>query len=157
MTADETILRRATLADMATVARIHRRAFYVAMPRMPVLHTPEQDLAYYSGVVFPSIEVWLAEQSGVTAGFIAFRPGWVDQLYIHPDHQDRGLGGRLLALSQESMDSLRLWTFQCNLTARGFYERRGFRLERETDGSDNEERQPDVLYLWTRGPQSKFP
>ena len=31
-----------------------------------------------------------------------------------------------------------------------FYEARGFALVRETDGSGNEEREPDALYLWTR-------
>jgi len=34
-------------------------------------------------------------------------------------------------------------------TAR-FYEARGFALVRETDGSGNEEKEPDALYLWTR-------
>jgi hypothetical protein len=37
-------LRRATLGDMASVARIHRLAFFGAMPHMPVLHTSSQSL-----------------------------------------------------------------------------------------------------------------
>jgi hypothetical protein len=69
--------RRATLDDMESVARLHRLAFFHAMPHMPVLHTPAEDLAF-------------------------------------------------------------------------FYERHGFRAERETDGARNEEWQPDVLYRWTR-------
>jgi ribosomal protein S18 acetylase RimI-like enzyme len=72
----------------------------------------------------------------------------VDHLYVHPDFQGRGIGSALLELAKVSADSLRLWTFQCNLKARCFYERHGFRIERETDGVGNEERQPDVLYLW---------
>jgi GNAT superfamily N-acetyltransferase len=101
-------------------------------------------------VVFSSAEIWVAEQAGVATGFIAFRADWVDHLYVHPDHQGRGHGSTLLALAQASATSLRLWTFQCNLGARRFYERHGFRIEQETDGTNNEERQPDVLYLWTR-------
>jgi hypothetical protein len=57
-------------------------------------------------------------------------------------------------LAQHSFDRLQLWTFQRNLRARGFYEARGFALVRQTDGSDNEEKEPDALYLWnlwTRG------
>ena len=135
---------------MPAVAKIHRLAFFDAMPHMPVLHTPEEDLAYFSTTVFPMTEIWLTEQAGVSTGFIAFRPGWVDHLYVHPDYQGRGHGRALLALAQASALSLRLWTFQCNLRARRFYERHGFRIEQETDGSNNEERQPDILYFWSR-------
>jgi hypothetical protein len=34
-------------------------------------------------------------------------------------------------------------------SARRCYEARGFVLVRETDGTANEEREPDALYLWT--------
>ena len=142
--------RRAALADMAAVASLHRLAFFQAMPQMPVLHTPGEDLAFFSSVVFPRSEIWLIERAGITAGFIAFRAGWVDHLYVHPDHQGGGIGGALLALAQATGPALHLWTFQCNRQARRFYERHGFRIEQETDGAHNEERQPDVLYAWAR-------
>lgn len=45
---------------------------------------------------------------------------------------------------------LRLWTFQANAQAQRFYEKHGFQIERKTDGRDNEEKQPDVLYVWAR-------
>ncbi len=142
--------RRATLDDMASVAALRRLAFFHAMPHMPVLHTPDEDLAFYSAVVFPSAQVWLSERGGTAAGFIAFRPGWVDHLYIHPDYQRRGIGSALLAVAQSAEQFLRLWTFQCNLPARRFYEGHGFQIERATDGATNEERQPDILYYWSR-------
>lgn len=145
-----TLPRRANLDDMASLATLHRRAFFGAMPHMPVLHTPEEDLAFHSTVVIPSAEIWLIERSGMTAGFIAFRSGWIDHLYVHPDQQGCGIGSALLALAQAAERTLRLWTFQCNSRARRFYEQHGFRIEQETDGSNNEERQPDILYLWTR-------
>jgi RimJ/RimL family protein N-acetyltransferase len=148
--ASNNLQRRANLEDMPVIARIHRLAFFTAMPDMPVLHTPEEDVAFYSNVLFPKSEMWVAEQAGSITGFIAFRPGWVDHLYVHPDHQRRGIGRTLLALAQASADSVRLWTFQCNQGARRFYERHGFCIERETDGANNEECQPDVLYLWER-------
>lgn len=127
------------------------------MPHMPVLHTPADDLAFYTHVVFPGAELWLLEATSIVAGFIAFRPGWVDQLYIHPDHQRRGFGTQLLRFAQDSNSALQLWTFQCNHPARAFYERHGFRMARMTDGQANEERQPDILYLWTRPPESPLP
>ena len=42
-------------------------------------------------------------------------------------------------------------TFQRNANARRFYEARGFALVRQTDGSDNEEKEPDALDLWRDG------
>jgi hypothetical protein len=42
----------------------------------------------------------------------------------------------------------RLWTFRRNEDARRFYERLGFCVVELTDGSGNEEREPDVLYAW---------
>ena len=142
--------RLATRDDVAALARIHRLAFFTAMLQMPVLHTPEQDLAFFSDVVLPKCEIWLTQDASTVTGFIAFRPGWVDHLYIHPEYQRRGLGSSLLQLAKKSADSLRLWTFQCNTEARRFYERQGFAVERETDGRDNDEKQPDVLYVWRR-------
>jgi hypothetical protein len=45
-------------------------------------------------------------------------------------------------------DGLMLWTFQRNARARQFYEARGFVAAELTDGSRNEEREPDALYRW---------
>jgi hypothetical protein len=46
---------------------------------------------------------------------------------------------------------LQLWTFASNLAARHFYEQRGFTATEQTDGADNEERAPDVHYVWAPG------
>lgn len=142
--------RRATREDVGAIARLHRLSFRTAMPQMLELHTPAEDVAFFSNVVFADDEVWLAEQDGFVTGFIAFRVGWIDHLYVHPDYQNRGIGSALLKIAQDQMPLLHLWTFQCNRVARRFYHKHGFCVERETDGADNEEKQPDVLYRWTR-------
>jgi ribosomal protein S18 acetylase RimI-like enzyme len=91
-------------------------------------------------------------------GMIAFRKDWIDQLYVLPEAQGRGVGSMLLQRAQACFENLQLWTFQRNAQARRFYEARGFRLVRETDGSRNEEREPDALYLWTgRDARNLFP
>ena len=149
--AEDAFLRPARIDDLPDIAKIHRLAFRRALPHLRVLHTPAEDLNFYSTSVFPHAELRVLEWSGLIVGFIAFRQGWVEQLYIHPDCQRHGLGSRLLEVAQESSETLRAWTFQANEGARTFYEQHGFRVERETDGSGNEEREPDVLYLWRRG------
>ncbi|TKT00249.1 GNAT family N-acetyltransferase [Streptomyces lasalocidi] len=61
----------------------------------------------------------------------------------------RGIGDRFVSLArQRSPRGLTLWTFQVNEPAHRFYERHGFTAVEFTDGSGNEEREPDVRYEW---------
>lgn len=89
-----------------------------------------------------------ALESDVLVGIIAFREGWIEQLYVLPYAQGRGVGAALLEIARSAAKNLSLWTFQRNTAARRFYERRGFVIVKETDGSENEEHEPDVLYRW---------
>jgi GNAT superfamily N-acetyltransferase len=141
------LLKRLTLEEMDCAAIIHRAAFDDRLPWLAGLHTAEGDRAYFREHVFIECEVWGAVD-GDTVGIIAFREGWIDQLYVLPQHQRRGAGDALLRVAKATSSSLQLWTFQKNLLARRFYERRGFVAVKETDGSQNDEREPDVLYRW---------
>jgi GNAT superfamily N-acetyltransferase len=84
------------------------------------------------------------------SGMLAFREDGIDQLYLLPTAQRRGIGTALLQVAQNASDRLQLWTFQRNVQARRFYEARGFALIQQTDGARNEEKEPDALYLWKR-------
>ncbi|CAM5520328.1 hypothetical protein STENM327S_03280 [Streptomyces tendae] len=68
---------------------------------------------------------------------------------LAPERRGRGLGDRFVALAKERRaGGLSLWTFQVNAPARRFYERHGFTPVQWTDGERNEEREPDVRYVW---------
>ena len=95
----------------------------------------------------PSNVVWVAEIGSEVVGYIGFHEGWIDHLYIDPDHQGKGLGSALLAQALKDGGERRLWTFQQNARARAFYEQCGFRAEAFTDGQGNEEKTPDVRYF----------
>jgi GNAT superfamily N-acetyltransferase len=144
------MLRQLELAEMDTAARVLRAAFDQALPSLAGLHTPEEDRWFFRERVFAACKVWGAFDDTVMIGIIAFREDWIDQLYVLPQAQRRGVGSGLLKVAQNTFDRLQLWTFQRNQPARRFYEARGFALVRETDGAENEEREPDALYLWTR-------
>ena len=144
------MLRRLALADMDLAAQIHRIAFDQAMPWLVGLHTPEEDRWFYRKRIFPMCQVWGWFADDVLSGMIAFRDGSVEQLYVLPVAQGRGLGTELLDIAKGASGRLELWTFQRNMLARRFYEARGFMLTEETDGARNEEREPDARYLWTR-------
>ena len=143
-------LRQAALPDMQAVARLHRHVRRICLPYLPDLHTPEKDLAYFQGVVFPGSRICLAEVSSQLIGFAAAKDEWLDHLYIDPAWHGRGVGSTLLLAVQEGRSRLDLWTFQQNAAARRFYEGRGFKPVEMTDGSGNDERVPDVRYRWIR-------
>ena len=83
-------------------------------------------------------------------GFCASRRGWVDHLYVDHGWHGRGVGQALLKRTLRGRRRVRLWTFQRNARSRLFYRLQGFREVRLTDGSDNEEGEPDVLLEWRR-------
>ena len=141
-------INRLTSADAVETARVHRAAFDDRLPWLKGLHTPAEDITFFSGMVFSTCTLWGGFDGDGLIGFVAFRQGWIDQLYVAPGKQGRGLGGRLLAYAKAGQDCLRLWTFQRNALARRFYEKHGFTSIEETDGGRNEEKEPDVLYEW---------
>ena len=143
------ILRPATSNDAPALAVILRTCFRVSLPFLPELHTPDEDLAYMSARVATRDPVWVAEADGAPVGFVTFRESWIDHLYVHPDRQGQGIGPALLAKALEDGGPKQLWAFRQNTRARRFYEARGFRPVEFTDGAGNEEKAPDVRYLWS--------
>ena len=144
------MLRQLALTDMDAAAQVHRIAFDHAMPWLVGLHTPDEDRWFYRELVFPACRVWGRFDGGELCGIIAFRHGWIEQLYVRPAAHGRGIGTELLDVAKAANKRLELWTFQRNAPARRFYEARGFALVEETDGIRNEEKEPDVRYVWTR-------
>lgn len=142
--------RRLHLSEAEDAARVHRASFDDRLPWLTGLHTPDEDRAYFADVVFDECEVWGSFEGRKLIGLIAFRENWIDQLYVLPGYQGRGIGSALLALGQARFCELQLWTFQKNEAARSFYERKGFVVAEQTDGSRKEEHEPDVRYVWRR-------
>ena len=99
--------------------------------------------------MFPACTVWVGGEAAID-GFCAWRSGWVDHLYIRPACHSQGLGTALLSRAMAAHSPLRLWAFQRNAQALRFYAARGFRVIQRTDGSRNEEREPDALLEWVR-------
>jgi putative acetyltransferase len=142
-------LRPAISQDAAAVARLFRAVREANLPYLPDLYTPDQDLAFFRDRVFVECTVWVAGEAAI-AGFCAWRPGWVDHLYVQSDCHGRGIGTALLSRAMAENTVLRLWAFQRNARALRFYAARGFRIIEQTDGSRNEEREPDALLEWVR-------
>ncbi|GAA4011877.1 GNAT family N-acetyltransferase [Streptomyces plumbiresistens] len=144
-------LRRATAPDAAAVADVWLRSFAAALPTVVSPRSGDDVRVYFREVVVPLRETWMAEAAdgGGTVGVMVLNGSLLSQLYLDPDWRGRGIGDRFVALAKErSPQGLSLWTFQVNKPAHRFYERHGFVAVEYTDGSGNEEREPDVRYEW---------
>lgn len=144
-------LRAATAADAGPVADVYLASRRHFLPYAPLAHPEAEVRAWVAAVLIPSGGVQLAERAGQILGFSAVSHqhdgAWLDQLYLDPACCGQGLGGQLLAQALGRLPRpVRLYCFQANGGARRFYERHGFRPIAFGDGSDNEERCPDVLY-----------
>ncbi len=138
----------ATPADAEAIAAVLTPSFR-KLTFLPMLHTAEEDRGFVRDVVLPQCTVWVAEGSAGIVAFLARHEQEIRMLYTHPDAIGRGAGSLLMEIAKQSgVEALELWCFEANLRARRFYERHGFRAIRFTDGRDNEEKMPDVLYRW---------
>jgi GNAT superfamily N-acetyltransferase len=150
-------LRRAVSADARAVADVWLRSRRAAVADVPApVHPDDEVRHHFETVLVPTRETWLAEADGVVVAVLVLDGGELDQLYVDPDWQRGGIGSQLVLLAQSRRPGgLALWTFQSNLGARRFYERHGFVAVDWTDGSTNEERAPDVRYVWAGHPAAR--
>jgi GNAT superfamily N-acetyltransferase len=116
---------------------------------MPVLHSRAEDIGFVSGLI-ESHEVRVARGAKGPFGFLAARGGDVAALYLAPSGRGFGIGKALLDEIKAKEHEIRLWTFQANTRAISFYLREGFVEAEQTDGTENDERLPDVRLIWRR-------
>ena len=147
--AHEVSFRVAQTSDGAAVAGVFGAA-RAHMTYLPQLHSAAEDVAFFSGQVLPTSRVTVAEVDGEIVGFSAVKGDWLDHLYVAPARQGEGIGATLLERAMtENPAGLCLWAFAANHRALAFYVRAGFAELLRTDGSANEEREPDVQMRWS--------
>jgi ribosomal protein S18 acetylase RimI-like enzyme len=149
MMSQNVTIRRATEEDARTLAEIGRTTFIAAFGRLyppddlaaflEASHRPDQYVAWAADNRFA---LWLAELDGRAAGYALAGPcalphpevtpacGELKRIYLSPQAQGGGTGGRLLAdalswLQQPGRD-LWLGVYSDNLGAQRLYGRHGF-------------------------------
>ncbi|MEU6309563.1 GNAT family N-acetyltransferase [Streptomyces sp. NPDC047014] len=152
MEINDLVVRRAVDSDASAVAEVWLRSFAAALPGVRRAHTDDQVRSWIREVVVPGQETWVAAVEDAVVAMMVLDGEELDQLYVDPARQGRGIGGRLVDLAKRRRPSgLTLWSFQVNEPARRFYERYGFIEGERTDGHRNEEREPDIRYVWRPG------
>ena len=140
----------ATASEADAIADVYSASFRL-LTFLPMLHTIDGYRWFIANVILKECEVTVAEDENGIVAFLARKGEEVRLLYTRPDRIGMGAGTQLIDAAKASRtDALELWCFQANERARRFYEARGFRPIRFTDGADNEERMPDVRYRWER-------
>lgn len=104
-------------------------------------YTPEQLAAWADGQVdhsawdtsFLAHHTLVAEENGVVLGFADMdSSGYLDRLYVHKDHQGQGVASALCDALEDACPAA-VFTTHASLTARPFFEGRGYRvLRRQT-------------------------
>ena len=145
------MIRLGAEADARAAADLWLRARKAALGTIPPpVHSDDEVRGWFGSHVVRETELWLAEDpDGSLTGILVLDGRSLDQLYVEPAVTGRGIGTALLEhAKRERPAGLELWTFVSNAGARRFYERHGFVESRRTDGAENEERAPDILYVW---------
>jgi putative acetyltransferase len=142
--------RSATAGDADAIADVFSRSFRL-LTFLPMLHSVEEERRFIETVILKECDVMVAEDDSGLVSFLARQDEEIRLLHTRPDRIGLGAGTQLVELAKVSgVAGLELWCFQANLRARRFYEARGFRAIRLTDGENNEERMPDTRYRWDR-------
>ena len=145
---DAITIRRAEPADATAIADVYLAAFRATYD-FPLAHTDDEVRRWLAGIVAGGARTWVAQDRGRVIAMMVLDEDGIDQLYVAPGWDGRGIGSRLVEIAKaERPAGLGLYTFQVNDRARRFYEHHGFVVAALGDGSGNEEHQPDVRYEW---------
>lgn len=101
-------------------------------------YTREQVDAWADGTADPALweqsflgrQVLVARLDGEIAGFADREGDYLDRLYVHKDHQRKGIARALCdglerSAKEEGVERMRV---HASITARGFFEKRGWRM-----------------------------
>ncbi len=164
------IVRQAVAQDAAEIAEVHvaawRATFCKILPTKVLDDiTYEKRLMLWQGLLakeagVPLVLVGDCEPGGCQ-GFVWMRRLAVDAAFdaeivsicVHPDHQRRSLGRRLMSAAADRLHGLGakscyLWVFAANRPARSFYEALGGRVTDEGRDMIGDFEVPTLAYAW---------
>ena len=137
-------------ADIDETVRMWRRSREGVQSELEARlgYSPKDDLRFFTTILMKECEVWISVRGDRPTGLLAINGDSIEQLYVDPVEQQRGIGTTLLDFAKgRTRARLQLHTHQANMRARTFYEKRGF-TPVEFGVSPPPENEPDVRYEW---------
>jgi ribosomal protein S18 acetylase RimI-like enzyme len=132
--------------DVAAISLVHHRACLIAYRFMNWRYPLDEVTRWYSGKFAEWTWTLAALDADVMAGFIALTDRHIDQLYVDPSLQRRGIGSMLLDTALKGVSGqVTLDVFERNASARAFYEKHGFQARGRW--MNEEEGAIDLLYV----------
>jgi GNAT superfamily N-acetyltransferase len=144
------LIREFRMGDFDAVTILWRVAREKLLPQgqTDTGHYFYEDQDYFQNQILKKNHVWVVEIDRYPAAFMAMENDFIDQLYVHPRYQRRGIGKAFLEFARGmSPEHLWLYTLQSNVNAQAFYEKNGFVAEKFGISPENE---PDVEYHWRK-------
>ena len=134
-------------AEIRPAAKLLFRSADLAYRRINWNHTETETIDWFEVTQDRWSEIWVALSGGQLAGVMCLESNTIDQLFIDPPWQGKGMGTALLDRAKLSLpDGFKLYVFQNNESAVSFYERCG--LTRGKAGMSPDEGEPDFEYFW---------
>lgn len=130
------VLRNYESRDCPILARLFYETVHTVNRRD---YTQVQVDAWATGTVdldawdasFSAHHTLVAEEDGIIAGFADMASdGYLDRLYVHKDHQGRGIATALCDALESACNAPRCTT-HASITARPFFEGRGYQAVKE--------------------------
>lgn len=80
----------------------------------------------------PMSDVYIAESGGEIKGFIALLANQIAAIFVAPQSQGQGIGGRLISHAKSLKAQLQLSVYQANHNSVQFYLSKGFQIAAES-------------------------
>ncbi len=122
---EDVVIRPFEATDTADLSKIWLEASLIAHPFIG-----ERRLTDQRGLIedqyLPRSETWVATMAGRPVGFISLLQTFIGGLFITPERQGSGIGGKLISHALKLKGELTLEVYTENTQAVSFYRRIGF-------------------------------
>lgn len=140
-------IRKADIEDFNILSEIWLEASLIAHHFIPETYWKAHKLKMQH-VYLPMSEVYLAEHNQQICGFIALLDNQIAAIFVSPQHQEKGIGTRLIQYAQAIRTELKLNVYQENPKSVQFYKSLGFEILEES--IDLETNSKEFLMHWIK-------